>query len=403
MYDRILVPTDGSAGSNEALRHGIDLAQKYDATVHLVYAVDEGIYGHYGGIDAIEHAEEALKEAGEEALQAARERAESASVPVEVHVEHTTPHEGIIDTARQVGADLIVMGTERRSEEYRRMLGSVSERVVRLSPIPVHLVTVRADSDAGISIREATTTDGDAIQTIARRSMNTSYSAFLAETEIDEAIEQWHGTDTFEELLSDRNTIILAAVTNGTVVGFSQSHLVDTPAGVAGEIHWLHVDPEYRGNGIGTSLLDQTRTVLEERGVDQTRGFVLSDYETGNVFYREHGLDHVDSRPIEIGGESFEENVYSDVEPAGGGREPQIESYTTADGDTLYINYQESEIGSEGPFFAAYTTRDLERRYGWFCSNCESVDVAMDTMGRVVCNQCGNRHKPTRWDAVVTE
>ena len=36
MYRTILIPTDGSAGSTEALRHGIDLAHRYDATVHLV-------------------------------------------------------------------------------------------------------------------------------------------------------------------------------------------------------------------------------------------------------------------------------------------------------------------------------------------------------------------------------
>lgn len=149
MYDTILVPADGSEGANAALRHGIDLAEKYDATVHLVYVVDEGVFGHYGGIDVIEHAEEALAEAGEDALRAARERVEAADRPVETHVERTDPHEGILDAARRVGADLIVMGTERRSDEYRRLIGSVSERVLRLSPVPVHLVKTGPGSDSG--------------------------------------------------------------------------------------------------------------------------------------------------------------------------------------------------------------------------------------------------------------
>lgn len=402
MYSTILVPTDGSAGSNEALRHGVDIAKKYDATLHLVYVVDEDIYGHYGGIDAIEHVMEALEDAGEEALQTARKLVTEAGIPVEVHLEHTTPHRGIIETASQVGADLIVMGTEQRSKEYRHLLGSVSERVVRLSSVPVHLVKVGPDK-SGISIREATAVDDDAIRRIARRSMNQSYSSFLAETEIDKAIDRWYGTETFEDLVSDPNTIFLTAVKNETIVGFSQSHLVDTPAGMTGEIHWLHVDPDHRENGIGTSLLNNTRAILEDHDVDRINGLVLSDYEAGNVFYEENGLIYVESRPIEIGGEPFEENVYSDVSPAGEDREPQIESYTTADGETLYLNYEESEIGRDGPFFAAYTTRELGDRYGWFCSNCGSVDVAMDTMGRIVCNQCGNRHKATRWDAVVTE
>lgn len=140
MYESILIPIDGSAGSAAALTHGIDLAAHYDATVHLVHVVDEDVYEHYGGIDAIEHAEEALVETGQDALAKAEARVESASLPVETHMEHTTTHEGIVDTARQVGADLIVMGTEQRSEEYERFIGKVSDRVVRTSPIPVHLV-----------------------------------------------------------------------------------------------------------------------------------------------------------------------------------------------------------------------------------------------------------------------
>jgi nucleotide-binding universal stress UspA family protein len=137
MYESILIPTDGSAGSDAALRHGIDLAEHYEATVDLVYVVDERVYSHYGGIDAIEHAEEALEEEGADTLAEARE---AASLPVDTHIEHTTPHEGILDVARQSGADLIVMGTELRSTEYERFIGRVSDRVVRTSAIPVHLV-----------------------------------------------------------------------------------------------------------------------------------------------------------------------------------------------------------------------------------------------------------------------
>ncbi|MEF8777266.1 MAG: universal stress protein, partial [Haloarculaceae archaeon] len=140
MYETILIPTDGSNGSEKALEHGIDIAEKYGATVHLVYVIDVGVYDHYGGVDAFEHAEEALEETGDELLAEARERVEAASLPVESHKARTTPHEGISDTADRIDADLIVMGTERRPAEYRHMIGSVSERVIRTSPVPVHLV-----------------------------------------------------------------------------------------------------------------------------------------------------------------------------------------------------------------------------------------------------------------------
>lgn len=72
---------------------------------------------------------------------------------------------------------------------------------------------------------------------------------------------------------------------------------------------------------------------------------------------------------------------------------------TTESGKTLYVDETEGEIGSDAPFYAVYATRDRERRWGWFCSHCESLDNAMDTMGRITCNVCGNVRKPDEWDA----
>ncbi|WP_049924927.1 DUF5816 domain-containing protein [Halopiger goleimassiliensis] len=72
---------------------------------------------------------------------------------------------------------------------------------------------------------------------------------------------------------------------------------------------------------------------------------------------------------------------------------------STENGETIYVSEREGDRGSKGPFLVAYESRDAQRRYGWFCSNCESVDNAMDAMGRIKCNVCGNFRKPTEWDA----
>ncbi|AGB16097.1 hypothetical protein Halru_1489 [Halovivax ruber XH-70] len=66
---------------------------------------------------------------------------------------------------------------------------------------------------------------------------------------------------------------------------------------------------------------------------------------------------------------------------------------------TLYLSRSEGDRGSKGPFFVVYETRSGDDRFGWFCSACDSVDTAMDSMGRIQCNQCGNQRKPTEWDA----
>ena len=75
-----------------------------------------------------------------------------------------------------------------------------------------------------------------------------------------------------------------------------------------------------------------------------------------------------------------------------------MEAHTTPDGDELYVATDEAERGSDGAFLAVYRSPDHEERYGWFCTNCESFDNAMDSMGRIECNSCGNLRKPTEWD-----
>lgn len=69
------------------------------------------------------------------------------------------------------------------------------------------------------------------------------------------------------------------------------------------------------------------------------------------------------------------------------------------DGRTLYIARDEAERGSEAPFFVAYVDKDRERRWGYFCSNCETFENAMDSMGRLQCNSCENFKRPDEWDA----
>jgi hypothetical protein len=69
------------------------------------------------------------------------------------------------------------------------------------------------------------------------------------------------------------------------------------------------------------------------------------------------------------------------------------------DGRTLFVNQSETEIGSKGPFHVVYSDEEGTTRWGYFCTNCETFDNAMDSMGRVQCNECSNVRKPDEWDA----
>ena len=77
----------------------------------------------------------------------------------------------------------------------------------------------------------------------------------------------------------------------------------------------------------------------------------------------------------------------------------ELEAVETAMG-TLYVDRSAGRRGSKGPFFHAYRDTAGEDRWGYFCGHCEAADNAVDTMGRIECNACGNRRKGDDWDDV---
>lgn len=249
-----------------------------------------------------------------------------------------------------------------------------------------------------MEIREATAEDGDAIRTIARDSMEASYS--LSPRTIEGALTQWYDDGAISRKLDEDDTLLLVADAEGELRGFSESDLVDE--GGNGDVLWLHIDPAYRGAGIGTELFERTREALFEMGASQLRAKVIEDNAEGNDFYTDFGFERVGTDEVEIDGESYIENIYlqadtADIEPT---TEPSG-PVTTPDGREMYVNEEQVERGSKGPFFTAYTDPEFgeENKYGYFCANCETLDNAMDAMGRVECNECGNLRKATRWDA----
>ncbi|WP_227375629.1 GNAT family N-acetyltransferase [Haladaptatus halobius] len=241
-----------------------------------------------------------------------------------------------------------------------------------------------------MQVREARTEDMSGIRDVASRSLASTYSHFLDEDVIDHAVEEWFSDKSLESEFQSRGMLFLVALEGGDVVGFTQSDMLpDVPEG---NILWLHVDPDYRGGGVGTALLGRTQEVLTEKGVKTLSGLVLADNEVGNEFYREHGFEKVSERTATIGDQTYTENVYTETDKT-------VLEPREVEGQTLYINRAESSRGSKAPFFVVFTDEAAKNRYGYFCSNCESFDNSMDSMERIECNKCGNKRKATRWDA----
>ena len=148
MYDRILLSTDGSVASTEAESHAIELAAVHDAELHVLYVVDETVYNAYSGdeyVDEAEGPEHGLEEQGEEAIAAIRQRASDAGVGSVETVRHGRPSDVIVDYADETDAELLVLGTKRRPDEYRALLGSVTDRVLRLTDRPTLVVKTEVE------------------------------------------------------------------------------------------------------------------------------------------------------------------------------------------------------------------------------------------------------------------
>ena len=143
MYDEILVPTDGSPASDAAITHAIDLAERYDARLHALYVVDGAAYSTLEAGSEI--VLEALESEGKEATKRVAQAATDAGVDSETVVTSGTAYRSIIDYAEENDIDMIVMGTHGRKGIDRYLLGSVTERVVRTSDVPV--LTVRQPTD----------------------------------------------------------------------------------------------------------------------------------------------------------------------------------------------------------------------------------------------------------------
>jgi nucleotide-binding universal stress UspA family protein len=144
MYDRILVPTDGSHGATVALDHAIELAVEHGATLHSLYVVSPS---RVDGLSRLDDAIEGLTTYGEDLVADATRRAGKRDVDCETAIERGMPHEEILEYAAEADVDLIVMGTHGRTGLERYLLGSVTERIVRASPVPVMTMTPETAPD----------------------------------------------------------------------------------------------------------------------------------------------------------------------------------------------------------------------------------------------------------------
>lgn len=142
-HKKILVPTDFSEQSVEALRRAGKLAAKFDADVHLLHVMQPSVYFETATVSLppMSEIDDVMHQNEEQRLQA---QAEAAGFAVETHVEESVgdPANVICENATKLNADLIVIGRHDEKGMFQHMLvGSTVERVVAHAPCSV-LVTI---------------------------------------------------------------------------------------------------------------------------------------------------------------------------------------------------------------------------------------------------------------------
>ena len=147
MYKQILIATDGSELAGKAVSHGIALAKELKTPVSVVTVTD--IWSAFdmahdydrGKTDPIGNYETVAAATAQKILDRAGETAKSQGVDCKlIHLSDKHPAEGIIQTADQLGADLIVMASHGRRGVNRLLLGSQANEVVTHSKVPVLII-----------------------------------------------------------------------------------------------------------------------------------------------------------------------------------------------------------------------------------------------------------------------
>lgn len=143
-YQSILVATDGSDLATSAVEHAASIARAFNARLTIVTVALQGpiIQGLTGDVAISPSVFDEIRRANVDQCEGILKKAAEVAGPgaQTETVEHLYAYEGILDLAKEIGADLIVMGSQSRNLLSRLILGSQAAKVIALSEIPVLIV-----------------------------------------------------------------------------------------------------------------------------------------------------------------------------------------------------------------------------------------------------------------------
>ncbi len=152
MFKKILVPVDFTPVTEKVISTAVELGKCFSSEIHLLYVVEPYEYPFVATADGIlvppedltvlEEVNERLKKDASEQIKKYEEKVRSEGCYVSSHILEGEPFEEILDFADRNSVDLIIVGAHGKSGLRRLLIGSVSEKVVRKSKVPVLVVRV---------------------------------------------------------------------------------------------------------------------------------------------------------------------------------------------------------------------------------------------------------------------
>ena len=152
MYNKILIPTDGSPISNAAAHAGVAFAKQNQAEVTAIFVSPTYQYPIYvemipPNFPTEDEFKASMREAGEKYLAGIRREAEAAGVKFSGFTTFSDlPAKEIVHAAESAGCDLIFMGSHGRSGWGQALLGSVTSKVLSICQIPVLVYRIKKEA-----------------------------------------------------------------------------------------------------------------------------------------------------------------------------------------------------------------------------------------------------------------
>ncbi|MFO7579285.1 universal stress protein [Nitrosomonas halophila] len=143
MYQKILVPVDGSPTSNRAVQEAVKLAQLLGSQLELVHVYEDIVYLISKDYISYEELQRTVRSCGEKILTEAEMLVKEVGLEAETRIIQASKErvaQLLVAEAERWQADLIVIGTHGHTGFSRLLLGSVAEGLVRIAPIPVLLI-----------------------------------------------------------------------------------------------------------------------------------------------------------------------------------------------------------------------------------------------------------------------